>query len=302
MFSVVVDTPDRADSLKRTLRSLLAQVYTASEVVVVDRGQGGASDAVIRELSPRFRGRLRHLRRPDASRADGWNTGIGVAGENYLCFLEAGDELLPLALENHLKCFERHPEADISFGRTIYREASGALAPARESRLPCGDIFARLFQGDISVSPSALACSRGLLELGMRFSTTLGTLEGEDFVLRLAARHRFRCSQEDVVVVGPESRELSAEMASLRVMMLERVGYDYRDRLGAPAIATGLARAEFRAAQAWWRDGGAVRAHTHVVRARRHEPGCLRYWLVAGLIGSRLLFAPRPALVGDRAA
>lgn len=95
--SAVIATRHRADPLRRTLDSLLAQDALPSELLVIDGSDAdlGETARVCRELAPRFdaRGcRLAHHRAALRGAAPQRNEGVALARERHVLFLD--DDIL----------------------------------------------------------------------------------------------------------------------------------------------------------------------------------------------------------------
>jgi glycosyltransferase involved in cell wall biosynthesis len=99
MISVVIPTHNRADDLKRALRSLYAQTALPSEIIVVD---DGSSPAVTEEVfanapKPVKTILLRNEASQGANRAR--NMGIDAAASDWIAFLDDDDEFVPEKIE-----------------------------------------------------------------------------------------------------------------------------------------------------------------------------------------------------------
>ena len=113
-ISVVINTKDRADSLRLCLAALEAQTLDASrwEVIVVD---DGSADDSVEIVTRAYRGgsSIRLIRRPHGGCSAARNVGIEAATGQYVLFL--GDDILtePDLLAEHLAAHERWPHAAV---------------------------------------------------------------------------------------------------------------------------------------------------------------------------------------------
>jgi glycosyltransferase involved in cell wall biosynthesis len=87
--SVVINTYNRAPSLRQTLGSLRLQTYDAFEVVVVNGPSTDATDQVLAE----FAGRIRVGTCPDANLSRSRNIGIALASGDVVAFID--DDAVP---------------------------------------------------------------------------------------------------------------------------------------------------------------------------------------------------------------
>ncbi|HEY2480213.1 MAG TPA: glycosyltransferase [Solirubrobacterales bacterium] len=88
-FSVVINTCDRADSLRRTLRGLRYQTHPSFEVVVVNGPSEDHTDDVLAE----FEGDIRVVRCPERHLSKSRNLGIEAAAGEIVAFID--DDAIP---------------------------------------------------------------------------------------------------------------------------------------------------------------------------------------------------------------
>jgi glycosyltransferase involved in cell wall biosynthesis len=104
--SVIVPTYNRADRLKDTVASILAQTVRPAEVLIVDDGSTDDTARVCRDVpSP-----VRYLYRENGGSAAARNTGMRAARGEYIAFLDADDVWEPTKLEVQLALHAAHPE------------------------------------------------------------------------------------------------------------------------------------------------------------------------------------------------
>jgi glycosyltransferase involved in cell wall biosynthesis len=104
--SVVVPTYNRADRLKDTVASILAQTVQPAEVLIVDDGSRDDTARVCRD----FPSPVRYLYRENGGSGAARNTGMLAAKGEYLAFLDADDVWEPTKLEVQLALHAAHPE------------------------------------------------------------------------------------------------------------------------------------------------------------------------------------------------
>ncbi|HEY8105065.1 MAG TPA: glycosyltransferase [Gemmatimonadales bacterium] len=104
--SVVVPTYNRADRLKDTIASILAQTVQPLEVLIVDDGSTDDTARVCRE----FPSPVRYIHRENGGSAAARNTGMRAAKGEYIAFLDADDVWEPAKLEIQLALHAAHPE------------------------------------------------------------------------------------------------------------------------------------------------------------------------------------------------
>lgn len=93
LVSIVLPTYNRADTLERAVRSVLAQSYDHLELIVVDDASTDATATVIRRVEDR---RVRYLRLAvNRGAAAARNTGVRAARGSLIAFQDSDDEWLP---------------------------------------------------------------------------------------------------------------------------------------------------------------------------------------------------------------
>jgi glycosyltransferase involved in cell wall biosynthesis len=90
--SVVIPLYNRADYIRRTLDSVLAQTYRNYEVIVVDDGSTDGGADIVRDRADR---RVRVVWQPNGGECAARNRGIAESCAEWIAFLDSDDEWLP---------------------------------------------------------------------------------------------------------------------------------------------------------------------------------------------------------------
>jgi glycosyltransferase involved in cell wall biosynthesis len=94
--SVVIPLYNRANHIRRTVDSVLAQTYRNFELIVVDDGStDGGGDIVRQYADPR----IRLVTQPNSGECAARNRGVAEANANWVAFLDSDDEWMPRFLE-----------------------------------------------------------------------------------------------------------------------------------------------------------------------------------------------------------
>jgi glycosyltransferase involved in cell wall biosynthesis len=297
--SVIIPTYNRSQFITEAVDSALAQTYTDREVVVVD---DGSTDDTRRVLEP-YRDRIVYQYQENAGVSAARNTGIQMAGGEWIALLDSDDEWRPEKLAVQMQAVDREPSIVahmVNVDLTDYGSAHGCSfehcrfpMTDREGVIP--EPFIPHFTYRTLAWPSAMlyrkraALGAGLYDEAFTFS------EEYDFDCRLAlqgawgycwdklvAAHRrqetgasLQSMREDLVVAlraRMRTHEKLLELSGLnrweREKVVQLVSVDYR----------AYARKRFLA-------GKTVEAKTFLSRACRLNP-CgknMAYWLMARL-------------------
>jgi glycosyltransferase involved in cell wall biosynthesis len=95
LISVITPTFNSGPKIAATVASVLSQQKGLYEFLVIDGGSTDDTLARLRAQGPA----LRYLSEPDEGIYDAMNKGVRLTSGMYLCFLGAGDRLLPGVLE-----------------------------------------------------------------------------------------------------------------------------------------------------------------------------------------------------------
>src|SRR5215510_8385440 len=105
LVSVIMPTFNRADTIRRAVRSVQAQTFTDWELIVVDDGSTDNTVALIEGRDPR----LKLIRQENQGTAGARNAGLSAGAGSYIAFLDSDDEWLPHHLELCVSFLEAFP-------------------------------------------------------------------------------------------------------------------------------------------------------------------------------------------------
>ncbi|MBN2274633.1 MAG: glycosyltransferase [Bacteroidales bacterium] len=115
MFSVVITTYNRADIVKRALKSLITQTEDDWEAIVVD---DGSTDDTHARILPVIRAgqRIRYLWKPHTGQVPSKNEGIKSSNGRFITFLDSDDEYHPEHLASRKKILMQNPSFRFLYG------------------------------------------------------------------------------------------------------------------------------------------------------------------------------------------
>ena len=123
--SVSVVTPffNAATYLQEAIESVLSQTYESWELLLVDDGSTDSGTEIALRYAESYPGRIRYLQHEghaNRGKSTSRNLGLSDAQGLFVGFLDADDVFLPQKLERQVASFERHPEAGMVYGNTLY--------------------------------------------------------------------------------------------------------------------------------------------------------------------------------------
>lgn len=186
-ISVVIPLYNKQATVGRTIRSVLAQESVDKEVIVVDDGSTDGSA----QVAQAFGAGVVYVRQANAGPSAARNRGVAASRFPWVMFLDADDELAPGALRDHVRCRERFPDVQATFGS--FRVLQGDVVEREElihGRLPAdpGDRGIRRVDRFLSrLVPAQQSCcvERALYDAIGGYDERLRCWERSDFHFRV---------------------------------------------------------------------------------------------------------------------
>lgn len=222
-FSIITVTYNAGAVLEDTIQSVITQTYRNVEYIIVD---GGSKDHTL-DIINRYREHIHTLvSEPDKGLYDAMNKGIRLATGDYLCFLNAGDELLEddtLQLMVHSITGTELP--DVLYGETAIVDEEGHFLRMRRLSAP-EDLNWKSFKDGMLVCHQAFFPRRELAEpydLRYRFSADF------DWCIRIMKKshtlHNTHLTLIDYLNEGMTTRNHRASLHERFRIMCRHYGY-----------------------------------------------------------------------------
>jgi len=222
--SVVLPTYNRAGTIGRALRSVLAQTHVDLSVVVVDDASTDGTAAAVAQIDDE---RVRYVRlSTNVGPAGARNVGIHAVTTRWIAFQDSDDEWLPTKLEDQLAMVRSSPDVALVIGgySAVFGDRRVDIVPERT--LLGEDPLADLLDGWPVITPTWLARRDVLLGLG-GFDESLRCLEDWDLIFRLTDRHPIGAVRGPVLVKHASADSVFGSLSAQRAAMatiLERHG------------------------------------------------------------------------------
>ena len=133
-FSIITVTYNAEKVLEDTIQSVIFQTYRNVEYIIVD----GASKDHTLEIVDKYRSHINKvISEPDKGLYDAMNKGIQLATGDYLCFLNAGDELHDNeTLQKVAHTLKGQELPDVIYGETAIVDEEGHFLHMRRLSTP----------------------------------------------------------------------------------------------------------------------------------------------------------------------
>jgi len=205
--SVIIPTYNRAHSLGRAMRSVLAQTYTNLELIIADDASTDETENLVRSIDDP---RIVYVRQPENRGASAArNLGLARARGPLIAFQDSDDEWLLDKLEMQIKAIsEAGPEFGATFGvkliyghdeNYVYGEGRTCVAPDIDRPVASGDLTGQLIHGNL-ISPQTLMVRADVARKVGGFDERLPCNNDWEYMLRLSKVTQIQHTPFPVVV------------------------------------------------------------------------------------------------------
>jgi glycosyltransferase involved in cell wall biosynthesis len=220
--SVIIPAYNQANYLAEALRSVLAQTRSDWEAIIVDDGSTDHTAVIAAGFND---ARVRYIYQANQGLSGARNTGVQIAGGEYLAFLDSDDELEPEFLQVCVEALETDRTLAAVHTLTRFIDQAGKLLPDIGSRALVGEAFRQqLRRGGFFPPVSVVVRKEAVLEAGL-FDTRLTSVEDWDVWLKISQRHPMRGLARPLVRyrVYPGSMSTNApRMLANRLMVIAK--------------------------------------------------------------------------------
>lgn len=221
-IAVIIPTYNRLDSLKRALKSVLAQTHVADEIIVVDDGSSDDTGQYITKNFPQVRYIHQHNQGVSAAR----NTGIKTSCADWIALLDSDDEWLPNKLARQVSALNKNPEIKITHSNEIWIRSGKRVNQMDKHRKAGGWIFQHCLPL-CAISPSSAIIHRQLFDQLGLFDENLPACEDYDLWLRICSQMPVHYIDEPLIIKhGGHDDQLSKKywgMDRFRIQALDKL-------------------------------------------------------------------------------
>lgn len=202
MVSVIIPTYNRADTIKRSIESVLRQSYQNFEVIVIDDGSTDDTCRVVDEIGDSRICYIKSDRRMGANAAR--NTGIQRAKGEYIAFQDSDDIWRKDKLKMQMDLFREKDDVDIIYSRYLCHYANGetALVPNKTceytKELLQEDIMSILAKSNVIGTPTMIVRKRCFNEYGM-FDLELQRFQDWEINIKFVQHYKYGFIDEALV-------------------------------------------------------------------------------------------------------
>jgi len=219
--SILLPSFNRAHLLYRAIKSILSQTFQDFELIIVDDGSSDNTEEVVKSFKDSRIIYIRHDKNKGASAAR--NTGLQVAGGEYIAFQDSDDEWLPEKLEKQIKVFETAPSGVgvvyTSFWKYLNNNDK-IYIPDPQIKQKEGCIFKELLKHNLIGLPTAIIRKECFEKVG-KFDEELFCLEDWDLFIRISRYYQFMFIDEPLVLSYYTPGSVNEQEGNIKVNALK---------------------------------------------------------------------------------
>lgn len=205
VVSVVIPTYNRAFFVNKAIDSVLSQIFTDYEIIVVD---DGSTDETKKNLK-KYSDKIRYIYQDNSGVSAARNTGITIARGEWVAFLDSDDEWRPDYLFKQIKKARDFPRTTMQTANCLfiglegktqsYFEINGALAEFNGMNyLFIENPFRFIVKHGPWQVGSTIIRRKAITEAGL-FDTSFNITEDFDLMARVALQGPFGLIKEELV-------------------------------------------------------------------------------------------------------
>lgn len=127
LVSTIIPVFNRPAQLREAVGSVLAQDWRPIEILIVDDGSTDDTLATAHALAREHADAVRVLTQSNAGPGLARERGRLAAQGEYIQYLDSDDVLLPGKFSAQVQALREHPDCDVAYGLTRYRDANGEI-------------------------------------------------------------------------------------------------------------------------------------------------------------------------------
>ena len=226
-LSVIIPTYNRADFLPRSIQSVLRQSRSCAEIIVVDDGSIDSTKTVVEEIAKQSRLPVYYTHQPNKGPSAARNTGIGLARNPYVAFLDSDDHWHKRKVEYQFSALSDSNEYRISHTYEKWLRRGEHLNQKKKHIPQHGDIFTHCLSL-CAVGMSTVMLEKSIFDDVGFFDENMRCCEDYDFWLRVSSLYPFLLIPERLTVKeGGRDDQVSVQyrvgMDRFRIDALEKL-------------------------------------------------------------------------------
>ncbi len=204
-ISIIIPTFNRCQHLKRALDSIVQQIVSEYEIIIID---DGSTDGTI-EMVEKYYPQVEYFYQANEGVSAARNKGLTLAKGDWIAFLDSDDEWLPGKLESQVNALKSMPNYKICHTEELWVRNGVRVNQMKKHKKSGGWIFKHCLPL-CAMSPSSILIHRSVFDDVGYFNTTLPVCEDYDMWLRISAKYPVIYIEEpQIIKYGGHEDQLS---------------------------------------------------------------------------------------------
>ncbi len=224
-IAVIVPVYNRVHTIARAIESILAQHYSAREIIVVDDGSSDTTSEVVKCYPE-----VTLLRQKNMGVSAARNNGVMMASSEWITFLDSDDIWHPQKLERQVAFHREHPHLRVSYTDEQWIRNDVIVNLPKKFMKRQENLYERSLEHCV-IAPSSVMLHKQLFDDSGGFDESLVVCEDYDLWLRLLKEYEFGLLHEPLLTkYGGHDDQLSTRfwgMDRFRVRALEHLHVNY---------------------------------------------------------------------------
>lgn len=229
--SIIIPTYNRADTVGRSVKSVLDQSYKDFEIIIVDDGSSDNTEEIIRQFQ-KHDDRIRFIRHSNNKGAGAArNTGIKASGGRYIAFQDSDDTWEPEKLEKQIQLFEQVPTEVGVIYTDMWKWQAGKrkYLPAPEIKPEEGIIYHQSLTRVMGIGIQTVLMKKECFKLAGMFDESLPRFIDLELFIRLSKHVSFCHIQEPLINYYYDGNRISGNDQALveaNELILKKYAHD----------------------------------------------------------------------------
>ena len=214
--SIILPTYNRADTIKRSVTSIINQTFENWELLIVDDGSTDSTAESVNNLDPRIKYHYQKNKGVYTAR----NNGLNLSRCNYITFMDSDDEWMPQKLTLQVEKFEKTSGKVgliYAFYDVIYDKTNTLVGKIDTHHK--GDVYEVCLSGN-PIGASTVLIRKEVLQKVGYFDERFNGMQDWDLWLRISKHYHFDYVPKYVFKYYLHDNQLSCNLA-LRVQIWE---------------------------------------------------------------------------------
>lgn len=164
-FSIIIPLYNKAHTIIRTINSVLSQVYTDFELIIIDDGStDGSKELISQSFNDK---RISIYSQKNSGVSASRNRGVNLAKGEYIAFLDADDEWMPYYLQTVSDNIKTYPNVGLIHIPAFHRDivtGYGVIAVIKQFKKKCLPVNLYASAYNICAQTSGIIVKRDIFE------------------------------------------------------------------------------------------------------------------------------------------